>query len=105
MVKQINDNIFEQEVLSSDKPTIVDFWASWCGPCKMLSPVIEELSEELGEKVKFVKVNVDDNPLSSTQYRVASIPTVMIFKDGKVVDTLVGFRPKQSMKTSIEKHI
>ena len=105
MVKQINDSIFEQEVLSSDKPTIVDFWASWCGPCKMLSPVIEELSEELGEKVKFVKVNVDDNPLSSTQYRVASIPTVMIFKDGKVVDTLVGFRPKQSMKTSIEKHI
>lgn len=105
MVKQINDSIFEQEVLSSDKPTIVDFWASWCGPCKMLSPVIDELSEELGEKVKFVKVNVDDNPLSSTQYRVASIPTVMIFKDGKVVDTLVGFRPKQSMKTSIEKHI
>lgn len=105
MVKEINDVNFESEVINSSKPVIVDFWASWCGPCKMLSPVIDEISDELSEKAKFVKVNVDNNPVASSQFRIASIPTVMVFKDGKIVETLVGFRPKQAIKSALEKHI
>ena len=105
MIKEINDSVFNSEVSDSDKVTVVDFWAPWCGPCRMLGPVIEELSEEMSDKVKFVKVNVDENPMSATQYRVASIPTVLVFKDGKIQETLVGFRPKQAMQSSIEKHI
>lgn len=105
MVIEVRDNNFEQEVLKSDVPTVVDFWAVWCGPCKMLAPVIDEVSEALAGKAKFVKVNVDENPVVSSQFRIASIPTVMIFKDGKAVDTLVGFRPKDAIKASIEKHL
>lgn len=105
MVKEINDSVFNSEVLNSDKVTVVDFWAPWCGPCKMLGPVIEELSKEMTEGIKFVKVNVDENPISATQYKVASIPTVAIFKNGEIQETLIGFRPKQAMQSSIEKHI
>jgi thioredoxin 1 len=104
MVIEVRDNNFE-EVLKSDIPTVVDFWAVWCGPCKMLAPVIDEVSEELAGKAKFVKVNVDENPVIASQFRIASIPTVMIFKDGKSVDTLVGFRPKDAIKVAIEKHL
>lgn len=105
MVTEVRDNSFEQEVLKSDIPTVVDFWAVWCGPCKMLAPVIDEVSEELAGKAKFVKVNVDENPATASQFRIASIPTVMIFKGGKAVDTLVGFRPKDAIKLAIEKHL
>ncbi|KGK86019.1 thioredoxin [Clostridium sp. HMP27] len=105
MVTEVRDNSFEQEVLKSDIPTVVDFWAVWCGPCKMLAPVIDEVSEELAGKAKFVKVNVDENPATASQFRIASIPTVMIFKGGKAVDTLVGFRPKDAIKAAIEKHL
>ncbi|MBY6839358.1 thioredoxin, partial [Clostridium botulinum] len=76
MVKEINESIFGEEVLNSEIPVVVDFWATWCGPCKMLAPVVEEVSQELGQKVKFVKVNVDENPVISTQYKIASIPTL-----------------------------
>lgn len=105
MVKEINDMVFKEEVINSSQPVVVDFWATWCGPCKMLAPVMEEVEKELGEKVKFVKVNVDENPESSLNYKIASIPTLMVFKDGNVVDTLVGFRPKQAIVSSLEKHI
>ncbi|AKN32923.1 thiol-disulfide isomerase [Clostridium carboxidivorans P7] len=105
MVQEIKDMDFSKAVQESSKPVVIDFWASWCGPCKMLAPVIDEISEELNDKVEFLKLNVDENPVTSNQYRVASIPTVMIFKDGKVVDTLVGFRPKEAIKSVIEKHI
>ena len=105
MIKEINDKDFKQEVVNSESTTVVDFWASWRGPCKMLSPVIDELAQELNGEAKFVKVNVDENPVASSEYRVASIPTVMVFKGGKVVETLVGFRPKQAIKTAIERHI
>ncbi|WP_027625130.1 thioredoxin [Clostridium lundense] len=105
MVKEINDRNFQEQVLDTESTTVVDFWASWCGPCKMLAPVIDELAQELNGKVEFVKVNVDENPVASSQFRVASIPTVMVFKGGRVVETLVGFRPKQSIKTAIERHI
>lgn len=105
MVKEIGDLNFESEINEKEKLVVVDFWAPWCGPCKMLGPVIEETSEELSEKAKFVKVNVDENPNTAGKFAIASIPTVMIFKDGNPVDTLVGFRPKQSIISEIEKHI
>ncbi|EJO5348523.1 thioredoxin [Clostridium botulinum] len=105
MVKEINESIFGEEVLNSDVPVVVDFWATWCGPCKMIAPVVEEISDELSGKVKFVKVNVDENPVISTQYKIASIPTLKVFKAGEAVETLVGFRPKEGIKSAVEKYI
>lgn len=105
MVNVINDMNFHNEVTNSDVPVVVDFWATWCGPCKMLSPVMEEVSEELNGKAKFVKVNVDENPVAANEYRIASIPTVMIFKNGKKINSLVGFRPKNEIKSAIEQYI
>lgn len=99
------DSTFENEVIKSDKPVLVDFWATWCGPCKMVAPVIEELSKEYADKIKFAKVDVDQNPVISNSLRIASIPTIMIFKNGQVVDTLVGFRPKEAFKQIIDKNI
>lgn len=104
MVKEIKDNNFQDEVLKSDIITVVDFWAPWCGPCKMLGPVIDEISQELNNKAKFVKINVDENPTVSSQYRIESIPTVIVFKGGKIVENLVGFRPKQAIKMAIERN-
>ncbi|WP_026883239.1 thioredoxin [Clostridium akagii] len=103
MVNEINDASFSQEI--SKGTVIVDFWAVWCGPCKMLGPVINELSEDLSGKAKFVKVNVDENPATASHYKIASIPTVIVFKDGEVAETLVGFRPKAALKEIIDKYI
>jgi len=88
---------FETEVLKSDIPVLVDFWATWCGPCMMLSPVIAELAEELEGKVKVGKVNVDEQNELAMQYRVASIPTLLLFKNGELVKTTVGFMPKNTL--------
>lgn len=104
-MKELNDNNFENEIKSSSKPVVVDFWAAWCGPCKMLGPVMEEVSSELGNVADFSKVNVDDNPVISNEFRIASIPTVMIFKDGKVKDTIVGFRPKADIVAFVQKNL
>jgi thioredoxin 1 len=105
MIKEVSDKSFEAEITNSDSIVVVDFWAPWCGPCKMLTPVMEELAKEMGDKVKFAKVNVDDNPLISSKYRVASIPTVMVFSKDTVKDTMVGFRPKADLKKIIERHL
>lgn len=105
MIKAINDSNFMQEIGTGDKPVIVDFWAAWCGPCKMLAPVIDELAGEYGDKAVFCKLNVDENPVTSMKYNVSSIPTVMIFKNGKLAETLVGFRPKQAFKVAIDKQL
>jgi thioredoxin 1 len=105
MIKEVTDGNFNEEVIKADQVVAVDFWASWCGPCKMLAPVMAELSEELVGKVNFAKVNVDENPVLSQKYKIASIPTVLIFKNGEAVDTMVGFRPKQDIKNTIIKNL
>ena len=101
MAKQINDNNFESEVLQNEGVVVVDFYADWCMPCKMLAPVIEEIEGELKE-AKFVKINVDDSPITANTYRVASIPTIKIFKNGELKDSKVGFNPKEVIKEAIE---
>lgn len=105
MVREINSRNFIQEVINSEQAVLVDFWAPWCGPCRMLGPVIEELSQDMENKAKFFKINVDENPEIASKYSVSSIPNVMIFKDGEVVENMVGFRPKQDFQNAISKHV
>lgn len=105
MVRELASRNFVQEVINSSSTVVVDFWAPWCGPCKMLGPVIKEVSEELSGKVEFFKLNVDDNGDIAQQYRVVSIPTVIVFKNGKVVDKMIGFRPKGDIINLVSKHI
>ncbi len=102
IVEKVN---FENEVLKSDKPVLVDFWAAWCGPCKMVSPIIDQLAEQYAGKVKVVKLNVDENPEIAGQYNIMSIPSVYLFNNGKHVDGIVGARPKQSFEEIINKYI
>ncbi|HCW03551.1 MAG TPA: thioredoxin [Clostridium sp.] len=104
-MREITDNNFIEEIENHDGIAVVDFWAAWCGPCKMIAPIFEELDSELGDKIKFGKVNVDENPTVSNKFKIVSIPTILVFKNGSVVDTLVGFRPKQELKTVLEKYI
>ncbi|WP_426349970.1 thioredoxin [Alloiococcus sp. CFN-8] len=104
MLIHVGDNDFVNEVENYKGVALVDFWATWCGPCKMISPIIEGLATEIPE-VKFAKVEVDENPQISSKYRITSIPTLIIFKDGVVVDTIVGFRPKHEIEKMIRLHI
>ena len=96
MTKQVSDSEFESEVLSSSTPVLVDFWAEWCGPCRQLAPIIDELSAELNN-IKVTKVNIDNSPEAPQKYSVRGIPTLMIFKDGKVIGTKVGALPKSKL--------
>lgn len=97
------DQNFEAEVMKSDKPVLVDFWAPWCGPCQMMGPVIEELAKEMSDKAKVGKLNVDENPEVAEKYGIMSIPTVMIFKGGKMVKQLVGVQSGEALKGELEK--
>ena len=98
----VTDKDFDAEVLKADGPVLVDFWAEWCGPCKVLSPVIDQLADELQGKVKVVKINIDEAPDAPTKYGVRGIPTLMIFKNGQVVDTRVGGMPKAQLSEWIQ---
>ena len=98
---KITKENFENEVMNSDKPVILDFWAGWCGPCKMLSPVINEIADEVGDSVKVGKVNIDEERDLASQFRVMSIPTIVAMKDGKVVGTKVGVQPKEVIKSMV----
>jgi len=106
MVKELNETNFVDEVLNSKVPVLVDFWAEWCGPCRMLSPVIEELAKQYDEqKIKIYKLNVDENPKIAAKYGIMAIPTVIIFKDGKPVEQITGVRNKKEYIELIEKYI
>jgi thioredoxin 1 len=102
MAIEINETNFEKEVLSSDKPVLVDFWAPWCGSCKMLSPVIEEIASEYNGKAKVFKVNTDENMSLSTKFQITSIPCLILFKNGEVLQKIVGFRPKGDIEKLID---
>ncbi|MDL1985263.1 MAG: thioredoxin [Deltaproteobacteria bacterium] len=102
-ILEIDDITFDAEVLKSDKPVLIDFWAPWCGPCRAISPLVEQLADEFGDKIKFVKCNVDDNPISPGKYGIRSIPTLMFFKDGNVVDQVIGIVAKSKLEEVINK--
>jgi thioredoxin 1 len=101
----LTDTNFEQEVLKSPVPVLVDFWAEWCGPCKMISPIIDDLASDFDGKVKFGKVNVDEAQELAAQYGIRAVPTILIFHAGEVVDQLVGLRSKRDLKISLEKYL
>lgn len=105
MALQFTDANFESEVIAADKLTVVDFWAEWCGPCRAIGPVIEELAKEYDGKAKIGKVNVDENPQVSMNFGITSIPAILFIKDGKVVDKLVGAQPKAIFAKKIEQHL
>lgn len=105
MVKHVNKEEFENMLKESTLPVVCDFWATWCGPCRMLAPVLDELSEEYSDKAVFVKVDVDDNEELAAKYEIRSIPDVIVFKNGEVVDSNLGFVPKVGMKAFLDKNL
>ncbi len=100
--KAITDSSFHADVIAADGPVLVDFWAEWCGPCKMIGPSLEEISDELGEKVTIAKINIDENPDAPSKYGVRGIPTMLLFKNGEVAATKVGAAPKSQLKSWLE---
>ena len=105
LIITLTQDNFEAEALKSATPVLVDFWAEWCGPCKAIGPALEEIGGELAGKLTIAKVNIDENPMTPNQFAVRGIPTLILFKDGKPVDTLVGARPKSALKAWIESKI
>jgi thioredoxin 1 len=101
----VTDDTFATEVLGSDKPVIVDFWAEWCGPCKMVAPVLEEIATEHSDKIRVVKLNVDENPEVARQYQIMSIPTISVFVDGKLDRSVIGARPKAALLRDLESYL
>lgn len=100
--REVNDGQFESEVLKAEVPVLVDFWAPWCGPCRMVEPIVEELAVEYADKVKFLRMNTDDNVNTASQYGIRSIPTLLVFKGGQPVGQVIGFRPKSDLKKVID---
>jgi thioredoxin 1 len=101
-VQEVTDAEFDSEVLQADTPVLVDFWAPWCGPCRMIGPVVEELANENSGSAKVVKINIDDSPESAQKYGVSSIPALMVFKSGEVVERLIGVQPKNRLQESLD---
>ncbi len=102
---QVTDSTFHKEVLESDVPVLVDFWAPWCGPCRMVAPIVDDIASQYEGQVKVVKVNTDENPSVASQYGIRSIPTLMIFKGGQRVDMVVGAVPKTTLASTLEKYL
>ena len=100
--REVTDSDFEKEVIQATKPVLVDFWAPWCGPCRMVAPIVEELAVEYDGRVDFVKLNTDDNPTTAVKYGIRSIPTLLVFKGGKPVGQIIGFRPKSDLKQRLD---
>jgi len=101
----VTDASFEQEVLKSDVPVLVDFWAPWCGPCRMVAPIVDEIAKEFAGQIKVFKLNTDENPNVASQYGIRSIPTLMLFKDGQKIETVVGAVPYTTLHTTITKYV
>jgi thioredoxin 1 len=101
----VTESTFPVLVLGSDKPVLVDFWAPWCGPSRMLSPIVEKVSKDMGDRVRFLKMNTDENPSTAGQYGISGIPALLLYKGGEVVDRIVGFVPEQQVRQFLDKHL